>query len=64
MTQIAINDKIVSAIGEDFKKFSQSSQIKKCVLPNICLLKSCRGHHLIIGFNRRVIAKTKNIFLF
>jgi hypothetical protein len=21
---------------------------------NICLLKGCRGHHLIIGFNRRI----------
>jgi hypothetical protein len=45
----------VSAIGENFKKFSYSSQIlKMCFTPNICLLKSCRGHHLITGFNRRI----------
>jgi hypothetical protein len=25
-----------------------------CKIPNICLLKSCRGHHLITGFNRRI----------
>ncbi len=25
-----------------------------CLTPNICLLKSCRGHHLMIGSNRRI----------
>jgi hypothetical protein len=26
-----------------------------CKMPNICLLKSCRGHDLMIGFNRRIV---------
>ncbi len=59
----------VSAIGENFKKFSQSSQIKKmCFTPNICLLKSCRGYHLMIDFNRRIeifeLHSFKNLFKF
>ncbi len=27
-----------------------------CKPPNICLLKSCRGHHLMVGGNRRIAA--------
>jgi hypothetical protein len=31
-------------------------QIKKiCKTPNICLLKSCRGHHWMSGCNRCVV---------
>ncbi len=30
-----------------------------CFTPNICLLKSCRGHDLMIGFNRRIDSHEK-----
>jgi hypothetical protein len=39
-----------------------------CFTPNICLLKSCRGYHLMIDFNRRIeifeLHSFKNLFKF
>jgi hypothetical protein len=51
--------KYVSAIGENFKKFSVIADKKMCKTPNICLLKSCVGHHLMIGCNRCVECVTE-----
>jgi hypothetical protein len=45
----------VSAIGENLKSmFCQPSQIKNVQNPFKPMLKSCRRHHLTVGFNRRI----------